>query len=114
MPVFLTTLTAKYFSLISVVMNPPDNDGNIPHDPFKLAIYVYDKLTEFISHSQMINKSFLKPQRALSDIYSPAAFRQLADDVSKEFAIKIKAAEVKKSETIEGLSLAVVDKLSDK
>lgn len=95
-------------------MNPQDKGGGIPDDPFKRAIYVYDKLTDFISHSQMINKSFLTPQRALTDIYNPAGFRQLAGDVSKQFAVQITAAEVKKAATIEGLSLAIVDKLSDK
>jgi hypothetical protein len=95
-------------------VNSQDKGGGIPDDPFKLAIYVYDKLTDFISHGQMINKTFLKPQRALTDIYAPAAFRQLADDVSKEFAVQITAPEVKKAATIEGLSLAIVDKLSDK
>jgi len=84
----------------------------VPNDPFKLAIYVYDKLTDFISHSQMINKTFLRPQRTLADIYAPAAFRQLADDLSKEFGVQITTAEVKKAATIEGLSLALVDKLS--
>ena len=95
-------------------MNPETKGAAVPDDPFKLAIYVYDKLTDFISHSQMINKTFLKPQRALMDIYAPAAFRQLADDVSKEFAVRVTVPEVKKAATIEGLSLAIVDKLSDK
>jgi hypothetical protein len=94
---------------------PPQTKGaDVPDDPFKRGIYVFDKLTDLISHLQMISKTFLKPKRALRDIYDANAFRQLADDVSKEFGIQISSAEVRKAETLEGLSLAIVDKLSDK
>jgi hypothetical protein len=95
-------------------MPPKTTDADLPEDPFKRAIYVYDKLTDLISQQQMISKTFLKPKRALTDIYAANAFRQLADDVSKQFGIQISPAEVRKAETLEGLSLAIVDKLSDK
>ncbi len=87
-------------------------NATIPTDPFKLTLYVYDKLTDFISNSQMISKSFLDPERALADIYNPAAFAQLADELSQEFETKLTTGEVKKSATIEGLCFVIVKKLA--
>jgi hypothetical protein len=94
------------------LVNSQDDAGAIPNDPFKLAIYVYDKLTDFISHSQMINKTFLRPQRVVTDIYSKQGFRQLADDLSVEFKVQISATDVRQAETLQDLALTIVDKIS--
>jgi hypothetical protein len=92
-------------------MPTPKNDPGIPKDPFKRAIYVFYKLTDLISQDQLISKTFLTPKRALTDIYADRGFRQLADDIFKSFAVRLTDAEIRKAETLEGLTLAIIAKL---
>ena len=73
------------------------------------ALATYDQVVDFISHTQMISKTFLNPQRALSEIYQPADYQQLTDDLNVEFKTKLKLPQVQKAKTLEDLTMLILN-----
>ncbi len=84
----------------------------LPKDPFKRGIYIYDTVTDVISHDQMINESFLNPDFDLSKIYTQAGLRQLILRINQVFSIALTAKDLGKVTTIGDLCSAVYDKLA--
>lgn len=74
------------------------------------VIDTYHSVVDLISEAQMISKSFLDPDRNLSEIYNSGNLQELADSIYEKFKVKLTKSDVTKAKTIKGLALLIITK----